>query len=90
MTFTEEFDGPNQYSIGSVPYTTLCSQGAKPQGDAGIFFGHDEALRLYAAELTKFVGEAGQIAWRCRPRFEADEAVTPVRYRVYSRLAVPV
>jgi hypothetical protein len=86
-----EFDGPPTAMIGSVPYTTLCSGGIKPQRESSPTFGGDEAIKRYGAALAEFIGDAQQVAWRCRPQLQIDEAAkdSGARFRVYSRLAFP-
>lgn len=90
-TFTTDFDGPASSWIGCERYQILCSHGLKEQGDVAPCYEYEQAIRMFAAELTTLIEENPdcQLAWRIRPEFRIDEKAfdTPRRFSVYSRLA---
>lgn len=84
--FVMDFDGPPTAHIGNTLYMTLCSHGVKREGDVAPAFGFQEAVELYGEQLRTMIkaNDGKQLAWRCRPRVEADGHA---RFWVYSRLA---
>jgi hypothetical protein len=87
--FLLDFDGPSTSHVGGVKYTTLCSGGAKHEGeDTPLFFGWDDAVKAYEEQLREFVKggqkQELQLAWRARPKLMKRGG----GFYVYSRLAV--